>query len=102
MQHRVDTTTAWVNRLQQLAPISAILTRQKRIKGFQTGDMVKAIVEKWKKVGIYIGRVAVRAMDNFNIQTANEVIQGIGYQYCKFIQKSDGYGYENRLISSSP
>ncbi|CAK0765075.1 hypothetical protein CCP3SC5AM1_30043 [Gammaproteobacteria bacterium] len=64
--------------------------------------MVKAVVENGKKIGIYIGRVAVRATDSFNIQTANGVIQGIGYQYCKLIQKSDGYDYENRLLSSSP
>ena len=55
--------------------------------------MVKAIVEKGKKVGIYFGRVAVRATGSFNIQTANGLIQGISHKYCKLIQKSDGYGY---------
>ena len=37
------------------------LTRQKRIKGFQTGDMVQAtIVKKGVHTGTWIGRVAVR------------------------------------------
>ncbi len=69
------------------------LTRQKRIKGFQTGDMVKAEVTKGKKIGSYVGRVAVRASGSFNIQTAQGVIQGIGYRCCKVIQRADGYGY---------
>ena len=73
------------------------LTRQKRIKGFQTGDRVKAEVAKGKKVGLYLGRVAVRASGSFNIQTAQGVIQGIGYRYCKVIQRADGYGYSQQL-----
>ncbi|MDP2281606.1 MAG: RNA-guided endonuclease IscB [Methylotenera sp.] len=69
------------------------LTRVKNIEGFQTGDMVKASVIKGKKIGIYTGRVAVRATGNFNIQTATEVVQGISHRYCKVIQRGDGYGY---------
>jgi 5-methylcytosine-specific restriction endonuclease McrA len=48
----------------------------KRVKGFQTGDMVKAIVSKGRKQGIYIGRVAIRTTGYFNIKTDNETIQG--------------------------
>jgi len=69
------------------------LTRQKRIKGFQTGDMVKAEVPTGKKIGSYMGRVAVRASGSFNIQTATGLIQGISHHYCKVIQRADGYGY---------
>ena len=69
------------------------LTRQKRIKGFQTGDQVKANVTQGKKVGTYTGRVAVRASGSFNIQTAHGVVQGIGYRHCTVLQRADGYGY---------
>lgn len=69
------------------------LTRQKRIKGFQTGDTVKAVVPKGKKTGTYTGRVAVRATGSFNIQTKGCVIQGISHRYCRLIQRADGYGY---------
>jgi hypothetical protein len=69
------------------------LTRQKRIKGFQTGDIVKADVTKGTKVGTYTGRVAVRATGSFNIQTAEGVVQGISHRYCKVVQRADGYGY---------
>ena len=69
------------------------LTRQKRIKGFQTGDRVKAEVTQGKKIGTYLGRVAVRASGSFNLQTVQGVIQGISYRDCKVVQRADGYGY---------
>lgn len=61
--------------------------------GFQTGDIVKAIVTKGKKVGVYIGRIATRASGSFNISTATELVQGIGHKYCKSIHRKDGYSY---------
>lgn len=69
------------------------LTRQKRIKGFQTGDMVRAIVPSGKKAGTHRGRVAVRATGSFNVQTTDGVIQGIGHKHCCLLQRADGYGY---------
>lgn len=65
----------------------------KVVKGFQTGDIVKAIVTSGKKMGVYVGRVAVRATGSFNITTQIGIIQGIGYQYCTAIHKTDGYSY---------
>ena len=69
------------------------LTREKRIQGFQTGDMVSADVTKGKKIGFYVGRVAVRATGSFNIQTGQGVVQGISHRCCKVIQRADGYGF---------
>lgn len=65
----------------------------KTVKGFQTGDMVKAIIPKGLKKGEYLGKVAVRSNGYFNIQTKTQVIQGIGFEYCHIIQRSDGYSY---------
>ncbi|GAB5492839.1 MAG: hypothetical protein Phog2KO_30540 [Phototrophicaceae bacterium] len=65
----------------------------KRVKGFQTGDMVKAVVTSGKKIGTYIGRVAVRASGSFNIKTSSETIQGISHKYCQLTQRGDGYAY---------
>jgi 5-methylcytosine-specific restriction endonuclease McrA len=65
----------------------------KRVKGFQTGDIVKAIVPSGKKTGTYIGRIAVRASGRFDIRTNQETVQGIGYKYCQLIQRIDGYAY---------
>lgn len=70
------------------------LMRTKSVKGFRTGDMVKAVITKGTKVGTYAGRVAVRATGSFNIQTSNGVVQGIGHRYCTVVQRGDGYSYQ--------
>jgi 5-methylcytosine-specific restriction endonuclease McrA len=67
--------------------------KQKRIKGFQTGDIVKAIVTKGKKIGVYVGRVVVRAKGSFDIGSGEEKVGGISYKYCHLLQRSDGYEY---------
>lgn len=69
------------------------LTRSKSVFGFQTGDMVKAIVTKGKKAGSYLGRVVIRASGSFNIGTGKEAVQGIHHRFCTLVQRSDGYGY---------
>lgn len=69
------------------------LTREKRIKGFQTGDMVIANVPTGKKAGVHVGRVAVRATGSFDIKTIQGLIQGVSHKYCKITQRADGYGY---------
>ncbi len=74
---------------------SRYVPRFKFINGYQTGDIVKAIVTSGKKIGTYIGRVAVRTTGSFNISTNNGLIQGISYKYCSAIHKKDGYGYAN-------
>ncbi len=61
--------------------------------GFQTGDIVKAVVRTGKKIGTYVGRIATRATGSFNISTTNGLVQGISHKYCKAIHKKDGYGY---------
>jgi 5-methylcytosine-specific restriction endonuclease McrA len=67
--------------------------RQKQVLKFQTGDIVKAIVTKGKKMGTYTGRVAVRTTGSFNISTFKGLIQGISHKYCKHIHRKDGYEY---------
>jgi 5-methylcytosine-specific restriction endonuclease McrA len=67
--------------------------RFKRVKGFQTGDMVKAVVPTGKKAGVYVGRVAVRTSGSFNITTEKGTVQGISYKHCRLLQRMDGYQY---------
>ncbi len=66
---------------------------QKRVQGFQTGDMVHARVEQGKKKGHYVGRVAVRSTGSFNIKTAENTIQGIRAKDCRILHRFDGYMY---------
>ena len=61
----------------------------KRVKGFQTGDMVRAVVPAGKKQGTHIGRVAVRLTGSFRVGT----VDGINTKYCTLIQQGDGYDF---------
>jgi 5-methylcytosine-specific restriction endonuclease McrA len=64
------------------------------VHGFRTGDIVRAVVSRGKKMGTYIGRVAVRMSGSFNI-TTSETVQGISYRYCRVVHRADGYRYEH-------
>ncbi|MDD2729163.1 MAG: RNA-guided endonuclease IscB [Malikia sp.] len=80
-------------RLNQYGFPRGYLMRTKRVKGFATGDLVRAEVPSGKKTGTHRGRVAVRATGSFNIQTGTEVVQGISHRHCQVLQRADGYGY---------
>jgi len=67
--------------------------RLKFVKGFQTGDIVKAIVPQGKKAGTHTGRVAVRSTGLFNMTTAKGLIEGINAKYCRCVHRKDGYTY---------
>ena len=72
---------------------SRYVPRYKFVKGFQTGDIVKAVVTKGKKIGTYLGRVAVRSTGSFNVSTSNGLVQGISHRYCTTVHGKDGYAY---------
>ncbi len=75
--------------------------RQKRSYGFQTGDMVRAVVATGKKAGVHIGRVLVRATGSFDIQTAHGRVQGISHRYCTPLSRCDGYSYQKEASGNS-
>lgn len=68
----------------------------KSVKGFQTGDIVKAIVTRGLKQGKYLGRVVVRYSGYFDIQTGTKVVQEVGHKFCRLLQHNDGYSYNYR------
>ncbi|MBB3191034.1 RNA-guided endonuclease IscB [Halomonas cerina] len=80
-------------RLDKFGFPRGTLMRRKQVHGFQTGDMVKAVVPNGKKAGTHVGRVAIRQTGSFNIQTEHGVVQGISYRHCTVIQRGDGYRY---------
>lgn len=65
----------------------------KSVKGFQTGDIVKAIVPTGSKQGEYLGRVIVRSKGSFSVVHNSCIVDGIGYKYCHLVQRGDGYSY---------
>lgn len=75
--------------------------RQKQHFGFQTGDMVKAIVPAGKYAGTHIGRVACRATGSFDITTATGKVT-VSHKHIKTIHHSDGYSYTKGLGAIPP
>ena len=66
----------------------------KRMKGYQTGDLVRVVVpEPLKTAGTHVGRVLARATGSFDITTKHRRVAGVSYQYCQPIHRSDGYSY---------
>ena len=69
------------------------LMAEKSVRGFRTGDIVRATVPSGKRRGVHVGRVAVRRTGSFNVQTAQGTVQGISHRHCRVVQRADGYGY---------
>jgi hypothetical protein len=68
--------------------------RRKQVKGFKTGDRVRAVVpDELKTAGTHVGRVQVRKSGSFAISTCDRDVDGINAKYCHLIQRGDGYGY---------
>jgi 5-methylcytosine-specific restriction endonuclease McrA len=66
------------------------LTRAKRIRGYSTGDLVRARVPApLKTAGVHVGRVAVRASGFFRVGK----VDGINAKYVALLQRKDGYEY---------
>lgn len=64
-----------------------------KVFGFQTGDMIRAVVTKGKKRGTYVGRVAIKTDGYFKITGGFGMVEGIHARYCLPIHRNDGYVY---------
>src|SRR5215472_1119116 len=66
--------------------------RHKRYFGFQTGDLVRAVVpERLACRGTHVGRVAVRARGYFSITTKQGKITDVPHRFCQLVGRSNGY-----------
>ena len=66
----------------------AIASKGKSYMGFQTGDIVKAVVPKGKYAGIHTGRIAIRHRPSFKLNGFD-----IHPKYLKLLHHADGYEY---------
>ena len=65
--------------------------------GFKTGDIVKAIVPAHlKRAGTHVGRMSAKASGSFTIATKSGTVPDVGKNYCRKLQRADGYGYSQR------
>jgi hypothetical protein len=61
---------------------------------FHTGDIVRADVPaRLKNAGVHVGRVSAKAKGGFTISTKKGKVTDIGKNYCRILQRADGYGY---------
>jgi 5-methylcytosine-specific restriction endonuclease McrA len=67
--------------------------RTKTVRGFVTGDLVRAVVPTGLKRGTHTGRVAVRTTGSFNIRTSAALVQGIHHRHARLLQRADGWAY---------
>lgn len=72
--------------------------RVKRYFGFQTGDLVRAVVPKGQRAGTHVGRVLVRATGSFDIRTASGRQSGISFRWCRLLHRADGYSYQEATL----
>jgi 5-methylcytosine-specific restriction endonuclease McrA len=95
------TATGHGNR--QMAGVNAsgvpIRHRQRQTTwfGFQTGDLVQAVVPAGKYAGRHVGRVAVRSRPSFKLNGFDA-----HPKYMRAIQRKDGYGYTTGSAAHSP
>jgi hypothetical protein len=82
-----------INKQFWLGKTTKIVKSVTRFNTSATGDIVKAVVTKGKKVGEYVGRVLCRAIGSFDIATKAGRISGINQKHCSAIHKKDGYSY---------
>ncbi|HWS83886.1 MAG TPA: hypothetical protein VN207_06465 [Ktedonobacteraceae bacterium] len=73
--------------------------KQKKFKhGLRTGDIVKAIVPAHlKNPGTHVGRISAKA-GSVDIATSKGKVKQIGKNYCRKLQRADGYGYSHRSV----
>jgi 5-methylcytosine-specific restriction endonuclease McrA len=77
--------------------------RRKRYFGYQTGDLVRAVVpQRLKCAGTHVGRVTVKAAGTFTIATAHGKVTDVPHRYCRLLQRSDGYAYHPGARISPP
>ena len=70
-------------------------TRQKRWFGYQTGDLVQAVIPRGTYAGKHTGRVTIRARKSFRLNGID-----VHPKYLTCLQKGDGYAY--RLGTALP
>lgn len=68
--------------------------RHKNYYGFQTGDMVRAVIPvgKSKHAGSYVTRITVKATGAFKFRVGKQEIS-CNHKYCMPLHRNDGYKY---------
>lgn len=73
--------------------------RAKRFLGYQTGDIVRAVVPSGKYAGVFVGRVTIRQRPCFRLNGRD-----VHPRYLTRLHRADGYTYDEipRATSAAP
>lgn len=63
--------------------------RRKRFMGYQTGDLVRAVISGGRHAGVHVGRVAVRFRPSFKLNGFD-----VHPERLTLLQRADGYQYK--------
>lgn len=77
------------------------MPRTKQIHGFQTGDLVRAVVLRGKYQGTHTGRVAVRSSGSHTVQTPQGPVK-TSWKNLHLLQRGDGYTYHRQEETCRP
>lgn len=69
--------------------------RAKKFRGFQTGDLVRAVVPRGKYAGIHVGRVVIRHRPCFQLNGFD-----VHPKHLVLLQRADGYEYHESSTAS--
>ncbi len=77
--------------------------RRRRYYGYQTGDLVRAVVpERLACRGTHVGRVMVRATGRFDLTTREGRVEGVPHRFCRAVGRNDGYSYHKGMREALP
>jgi hypothetical protein len=62
--------------------------RVKKYQGWQTGDLVRAVIPQGRYAGVHVGRIAIRFRPSFRLNGID-----VHPKYLELLQKADGYEY---------
>jgi hypothetical protein len=71
------------------------MPRIKQIRGYQTGDLVRALIPAGKYAGNHTGRVAVRITGSHTVQTGTGPIK-TSWTNLRLLQRGDSYAYHRQ------
>ena len=72
--------------------------KEKRVFGFQSGDIVKAVIKTKDAFKTVIGKIAVRTRGYFAL-VYEKISFDVKWCNCKIIQRADGYQYQRKEYS---
>ena len=77
-------------------PIRHLSRHKQHHGGFQTGDLVQAVIPRGKYTGTWTGRATVKASGQIRIVTSTGVHPTTSHRHCRALQRGNGWVYTQK------